>query len=100
MNVASQAAYQALREYLNALLRPSLTDQSLAAVPAVLRPSLEAFMAGRTPHQEEADRRLIPAADLAAWAGDLVYGAGLAAPLPLATVDAAVFRAATLRLTA
>ena len=100
MNAFSQAAYQAFRDYLTALLQPSLPDLALADVPAALLPNLEAFMAGRTPHQEEADRRLIPAADLAAWAGDLVYGAGLAAPLPLATVDAAVFRAATLRLTA
>lgn len=95
MNSASQAAYQALRDYLNALRQPGLPDQVLANVPADLRPSLEGFMMGKTEYQDEAGRRMIYAADLAAWANDLIYGAGLAAPLPLATVDVAALRAAT-----
>ena len=97
MTSSSQAAYQALRDYLNGLLHPSLADQALADVPAALRPGLEAFMAGKTEYQDEVGRRMIYAADLAAWAADLIYGAGLSAPLPLATVDVAALRAATLR---
>lgn len=97
MNSASQTAYQALRDYLNALRQPYLADQALADIPAALRPSLEAFMTGKTEYQDEAGRRMIYAADLAAWAGDLIYGAGLPAPLPLASVDVAALRAATLR---
>jgi len=84
MNASSQAAYQALRGYLNALRQPTLADQALVDVPAALRPSLEAFMASKTEYQDEISRRMIYAADLAAWASDLIYGAGLAAPLPLA----------------
>jgi len=86
MTSSSQDAYQALRDYLNGLLNPS-----------ALRPGLEAFMTGKTEYQDEAGRRMIYAADLAAWAADLIYGAGLTAPLPLATVDVAALRAATLR---
>ena len=97
MTSSSQDAYQALRDYLNGLLNPALADQALADVPAALRPGLEAFMTGKTEYQDEAGRRMIYAADLAAWAADLIYGAGLTAPLPLATVDVAALRAATLR---
>jgi hypothetical protein len=97
MTSCSQAAYQALRDYLNGLLHPSLADQTLADVPAALRPGLEAFMTGKTEYQDEAGRRMIYAADLAAWAADLIYGAGLSAPLPLAAMDVAALRAATLR---
>ena len=97
MITSNQAAYQALRDYLNGLLHPSLADQALLEVPAVLRPGLEAFMAGKTEYQDEAGRRMIYAADLAAWATDLIHGAGLSAPLPLATVDVAALRAATHR---
>ena len=97
MNSSSQAAYQALRDYLRALHQPGLADQALGDVPADLRPSLEVFMAGKTEYQDAAGRRMIYAADLAAWASDLIYGAGLAAPLPLATVDVDALRAATLR---
>ena len=97
MNSASQDAYQALRDYLNVLRQPFLPDQALTDVPADLRPSLEVFMVGKTEYQDKSGRRMIYAADLAAWAGDLIYGAGLAAPLPLATVDVAALRAATLR---
>ena len=97
MTSASQAAYQALRDYLNSLLSPTHPDQALTEVPAALRPSLEAFMRGKTEYQDEAGRRMIYAADLAAWASDLIHGAGLATPLPLATVDVAALRAATLR---
>lgn len=97
MTSSGQAAYQALREYLNGLLQPMLSDQVLAEVPAALRPGLEAFMTGKTECQDEAGRRMIYAADLAAWAADLIHGAGLPAPLPLATVDVEALRAATLR---
>lgn len=97
MNFTSQDAYQALRDYLNGLLQPSLADQALVDVPAALRPGLEAFMAGKTEYQDGAGQRMVYAADLAAWAADLIYGAGLPAPLPLATVDVAALRAATRR---
>jgi len=97
MTSSSQDAYQALRDYLNGLLHPSLTDQALVDVPAALRPGLETFMAGKTEYQDEAGRRMIYAADLAAWAADLIYGAGLPAPLPLATLDVVALRAATRR---
>lgn len=94
---SSQAAYQALRDYLNGLLQPALADQALAEALAVLRPGLEAFIAGKTEYQDEAGRRMIYAADLAAWAVKLIHGAGLPAPLPLATVDVEALRAATRR---
>ena len=97
MTFASQAAYQALRDYLNSLLSPTHPDQPLAEVPAALRPGLEIFMRGKTEYQDEAGRRMIYAYDLAAWASDLIHGAGLAAPLPLATLDVAELQAATLR---
>lgn len=97
MTSVSQEAYQALRDYLNGLIHPSLADQALVDVPTALQPGLAAFMAGKTEYQDEAGRRMLYAADLAAWAVDLIYGAGLSAPLPLATVDVAALRAATLR---
>lgn len=97
MNPASQTPYQALRDYLNALRQPTRPDQALTAVPAALRPSLMAFMTGKTEYQDAAGRRMIYAADLAAWATDLIYGAGLPAPLPLAALDVAALRAATPR---
>lgn len=98
MNATSQAAYHALRDYLTALRQSSLPDQALADVPAALHATLEAFMANKSVYQDETGRRMLHAADLSAWADDLVYGTGLAVPLPLATVDAAAFRAATRRL--
>lgn len=98
MNASSQAAYQALRDYLTALLQPSLPDQALANVPAALLANLEAYLVGKTSYQDETGQRWVYAADLAAWAGDLMYGAGLAVALPLATVNPADFRAATLKL--
>lgn len=85
MHAASQTAYQALRDYLDALRWPDRPDQALTDVPAALHPSLEAFLSGKTEYQDTAGRRMIYAADLAAWAADLIHGAGLAAPLPLAT---------------
>jgi hypothetical protein len=100
MTISSQDAYQALRDYLNGLLRSSSVDQALPEVPAALHPELEAFMMGKTQYEDGAGRRMIYAADLAAWAADLIYGAGLTAPLPLATLDVAALRAATLRLRA
>lgn len=97
MTSSTQDAYQALRDYLNGLLNPALADQALADVPAALRPGLEAFMTGKTEYQDETGRRMIYAADLAAWAVALIYGTGLNSPLPLATVDVTELRAATLR---
>jgi hypothetical protein len=97
MTPPSQAAYQALRDYLNSLLLPTCPDQPLAAVPMALRPELAAFLRGKTGHKDEAGRQLIYAADLAAWARDLIHGAGLAAPLPLATLDLNALRMATRR---
>lgn len=94
---ASQVPYQALRDYLNSLLSPTHPDQALDEVPAALRLSLEGFMRGKTEYQDEAGRRMIYAYDLAAWASDLIHGAGLAAPLPLATLNVAELRAATWR---
>jgi len=84
---------------LNSLLSTTSPDQALVEVPAALRPELEAFLRGKTEYQDEAGRRMIHAADLAAWARDLIHGAGLAAPLSLAMVDVAAFRTATLRQT-
>ena len=52
MTSASQAAYQDLRDYLNSLLSPTHSDQVLAEVPASLRPSLAAFMRGKTEYQD------------------------------------------------
>lgn len=99
MPPTSQAAYHALREYLNSLLSPTHPDRALVDVPAALRPELEAFMWGKTEYQDENGQRMIYAADLAAWASSLIYGAGLAAPLPLATLDIAALQAATSRST-
>ena len=82
-------AYQVLRDYLGALLRPTAPDQPLSAVPEALRPSLRAFMLGKTEQRDAAGQRLFYAADLAAWAADLLYGAGLPEPLPLAALAAA-----------
>ena len=96
MHAASQTAFHALRDYLNSLLSPTHPDEALDEVPAALRPSLEVFMRGKTEYQDEASRRMIYAYDLAAWASDLIYGAGLPAPLPLASLNVAELRAATL----
>ena len=90
--------YQALRDYLNGLLRSASADQALSEVPAALHLELEAFMVGKTQYRNEAGQRMIYAADLAAWAENLIYGAGLNAPLPLAALDVAALRAVTLRL--
>ena len=40
---------------------------------------------------------MIYAHDLAAWTSDLIHGAGLATPLPLATLNVAELQTATLR---
>ena len=85
------------------MLYLSLADQALEEVPGVLRPGQEAFMPGETEYQDVAGRRIPYAADLSGWAIDVIYGAGLTVPLPLATattVDVAALRAATLRHTA
>ena len=97
MHLASQTAFHALRDYLNSLLSPTHPDQALDEVPVVLQPELEAFMRGKTEYRDEADQRMIYACDLAAWANNLIYGTGLAAPLPLATLDVEAIRAATVR---
>lgn len=97
MTSTSQAAYCALRDYLNRLLLPTCPDQALVEVPAALRPELAVFLRGKTGYEDETGRQMIYAADLAAWASDLIHGAGLATPLPLATLDLATLRAATQR---
>ena len=95
MTPPSQAAYQVLRDYLNSLLLPTCPDQPLAEVPMALRPELAAFLRGKTGYEDETGRSMIYATDLAAWAWDLIHGAGLAAPLPLATLDLTALRMAT-----
>ncbi|GAB2845171.1 hypothetical protein [Hymenobacter ruber] len=97
MTPPTQAAYQVLRDYLNSLLLPTCPDQPLAEVPMALRPELAAFLRGKTGYADETGRPMIYAADLAAWARDLIHGAGLAAPLPLATLDLTALRTATQR---
>ena len=52
-------------------------------------------MRGKTEYQNKADRRMIYAYDLAAWASGLIYGAGLPATFPLATLNVAELRAPT-----
>ena len=93
MTPSNQAAYQALRDYLNSLLMPTCPDQPLAEVPMALRPELAAFLRGKTGYEDKTGRQMIYAADLAAWASDLIHGAGLSAPLPLATLDLTALRA-------
>ena len=95
MTPTSQAAYQVLRDYLNSLLMPTCPDQPLSEVPMALRPELAAFLRGKTGYEDETGRPMIYANDLAAWARDLIYGAGLTAPLPLATLDLTTLRMAT-----
>ena len=97
MTSTSQAAYQVLRDYLNSLLMPTCPDQPLAEVPMALRPELAAFLRGKTGYEDETGRQMIYAADLAGWARDLIHGAGLAAPLPLATLDLTALRVAIQR---
>ena len=57
-------------------------------------------MRGKTEYQNEAGWRMVYAYDLAAWASNLIHGAGLATPLPLATLNVAELQVATLRQTA
>lgn len=97
MTPTSQNNYQALRNYLNALLTSSPIDQSILDMPAALHSELEAFMMGKTQHQDGAGRPMMYAADLAAWATDLIYDAALTVPLPLATLDLGGIRMATQR---
>lgn len=99
MTSASHLAYQALRDYLNALMASTLPDQLLANVPAALHPELEVFMQGKPMYHDETGRHMIHATDLAAWATNLVHGTGLATPLPLAALDVAALQAATLKQT-
>lgn len=97
MTSTSQASYQVLRDYLNSLLMPTCPDQPLAEVPVALQPELAAFLRGKTGYENETGRQMIYATDLAAWARDLIHGAGLTAPLPLATLDLTALRMATQR---
>ena len=92
MTSTSQAAYCALRDYLNSLLLPTCPDQTLVEVPAALQPELAVFLRGKTGYEDETGRQMIYAADLAAWASDLIHGAGLAAspPLPNARLKSSV----------
>ncbi len=82
MTSTSQAAYQALRDYLNSLLLPTCPDQPLAEVPMALRPELAAFLRGKTGYEDETGRPMIYATDLAAWAHDLIHGAAWPLPYP------------------
>ncbi|GAB3306753.1 hypothetical protein ACFQT0_26425 [Hymenobacter humi] len=92
------AAYLALRTYLESLLAAS-TDQAFSDIPAALRPNLAVFMEGKTEYQNSAGQRMVYAADLAAWANDVVHGSGLAIALPLASLSVAELQAATSRPT-
>jgi hypothetical protein len=92
------ASYLALRAYLNSLLSVS-TDQAFSDIPAALRPNLSVFMEGKTEYRNSSEQRMIYAADLAAWAGDVVYGSGMAIALPLASLNEAELQAATSQIT-
>ncbi|WP_375415989.1 hypothetical protein [uncultured Hymenobacter sp.] len=87
-------AYQALREYLNQLLTV-VQDRAWEEVPALLHPHLTHFMRGQTVYEDPATgRTMIYGRDLAGWASELLYGAGLPQPLPLTPLDAAGLQAA------
>lgn len=81
-----QEAYRALRSYLTHLLTTP-QDKSFDDVPAPLRASVEAFMQGKTVYHDAADRPMIYAHDLAAWAHQVIHVSGLEYPVSLANVD-------------
>ncbi|WP_345236737.1 hypothetical protein [Hymenobacter saemangeumensis] len=90
------AAYLALRTYLDSLLTAA-TDQAFSDIPAALRPNLAVFLEGKTVYQNSAGQQMVYAADLAAWANEVVHGAGLAIALPLASLSVAELQAVTSR---
>ncbi|MCC2548566.1 hypothetical protein LJY25_19115 [Hymenobacter sp. BT175] len=94
MPFEDHAAYLALRTYLDFLLTSS-TDQAFSDIPAALRSNLAVFMEGKTVYQNSAGQRMVYAADLAAWANDVVHESGLAIALPLASLSVAELQAAT-----
>jgi hypothetical protein len=82
----AQAAYQALRSYLDQLMRvPS--DCALLAVPSPLRKDLESFLIGKTIYHDAAGAPVVYGHDLAAWAHQIVYLTGLTYPLNLSAID-------------
>ena len=86
--------YQALRQYLDRLLSTP-RDRAWQEVPAPLQPSLMHFMRGKTLYEDAATgQTMIYGSNLAGWARDLVYGAGLPQPLRLGPADVAALQAA------
>lgn len=81
-----QEAYRALRTYLTHLLTDP-RDKALEEVPEPLRASVEAFLRGKTIYHDAADRPVVYAHDLAAWAHQVIHVSGLEYPLSLASVD-------------
>ncbi|WBA44377.1 hypothetical protein [Hymenobacter canadensis] len=75
-----------LRAYLTHLLTDP-RDKALEDVPAPLRASVEAFLLGKTVYHDAADRPIIYAHDLAAWAHQVIHVSGLEYPVSLATID-------------
>ncbi|MCR5890949.1 hypothetical protein LRS06_24815 [Hymenobacter sp. J193] len=63
-------------------------------MPTPLRASVEAFMQGKTVYHDAADRPVIYAHDLAAWAHQVIHVSGLEYPVSLATVDLDTLRQA------
>ncbi|TGE03306.1 hypothetical protein [Hymenobacter fodinae] len=86
MTSHNQEAYRVLRAYLTHLLTDP-RDKALEEVPAPLRASVEAFMLGKTVYHDAADRPIIYAHDLAAWAHQVIHVSGLEYPVSLASVD-------------
>jgi len=82
----NQEAYRALRSYLTHLLT-NPQDKALEDVPTPLQASLEAFMFGKTVYHDAADRSMIYAHDLAAWAHQVIHVSGLEYPVSLASID-------------
>lgn len=97
MSPQAPVAYQALREYLNQLLTV-IQDRAWDEVPALLHPHLAHFMRGKTLYEDAVTGRgMIYGHDLAGWANELLYGAGLSQPLPLRPADTAGLQAAARR---
>lgn len=82
----AQAAYQALRSYLDQLMRVP-NDRALLAVPLPLRTDLESFLVGKTIYHDAAGAPIVYGHDLAAWAHQIVYLTGLTYPLKLSSID-------------
>ena len=94
MSFEHHAACAALRAYLDSLLMAA-TDQAFSDIPAALRLNLAVFMEGKTAYQNRTGQRMVYAADLAAWANDVVHGSDLAIALPLASLSVAELQAAS-----